>query len=398
MATHVTRAGLGLALGLWATTVCAGEWSGYAALAYTGYMHAPLYADQARSDFSAALQPEYRHRRENSKDEFTFIPFVRLDQQDAERSHGDIRELAWVKVGEAYEWRVGVRKVFWGVAESQHLVNIINQTDLVENIDAEAKLGQPMVNFAAIRSWGTLDVFILPYFRERTFPGRDGRLRTELVVDTDQATYESSRGRRHVDYALRWSKSFSGVDIGVSRFYGTSRDPRLLLGSNGAGTPVLAPRYDLIHQTGVDVALTAGSWLWKLEAIHRSGPGAGYTASTAGFEYTFSNIFNSTVDLGVLAEYLYDERGDTATTPFQDDIFAGLRLAFNDAQGSELLLGAIQDRRSHARFFNVEASRRLGSLWKLSLQARAFTHIPVNDLLFGMRQDDYIQVELARYF
>ena len=398
MATHVTRACLALALGLWATTVWAGEWSGHAALAYTGHIHAPLYSDQARNDFSVALQPEYRHRRENSKDEFTFIPFVRLDQRDAERSHGDIRELAWVKVGEAYEWRVGVRKVFWGVAESQHLVDIINQTDLVENIDAEAKLGQPMVNFAAIRSWGTFDVFILPYFRERTFPGRDGRLRTELVVDTDQATYESSRGRRHVDYALRWSKSFSGVDIGVSRFYGTSRDPRLLLGSNGAGMPVLIPRYDLIRQTGVDMALTTGSWLWKLEAIHRSGPGTGYTASTTGFEYTFSNMFNSAIDLGVLAEYLYDERGDTATTPFQDDIFAGLRLAFNDAQSSELLVGTIQDRRSHARFFNIEASRRFGDLWKLNFQARAFARIPVNDPFFGMRQDDYLQVEMVRYF
>ncbi len=398
MAANATCAGLGLALGLLTTGTYAGVWSGFTALAYTGYAHTPLYADQQRGNFSAALQPEYRHRRENSKDEFTFIPFVRLDQQDRERSHGDIRELAWVKVDETYEWRVGVRKVFWGVTESQHLVDIVNQTDLVENIDAEAKLGQPMVNFSAIRSWGMFDIFILPYFRERTFPGRNGRLRPELVVDTDQATYESSRGRRHVDYALRWSKSFSGVDIGVSRFYGTSRDPRLLLGSNGAGTPVLIPRYDLIHQTGVDVALTAGSWLWKLEAIHRSGPSASYTASTTGFEYTFSNVFNSAIDLGVLAEYLYDERGHTATTPFQDDIFAGLRLAFNDAQSSELLVGTIQDRRSHARFFNVETSRRLGSLWKLSLQARAFTHIPVNDPLFGMRQDDYLQIELARYF
>ena len=398
MFSNIIRTGLGLTIGLFTTGAGAGEWSGYSALSYTGYTHAPLYADQQRGNFSVALQPEYRHRRDNSKDEFTFIPFARLDQQDSERSHADIRELAWVKVGDTYEWRVGVRKVFWGVAESQHLVDIVNQTDLVENIDGETKLGQPMVNFAAIRPWGTFDVFILPYFRERTFPGREGRLRTELVVDTDQATYESSRGREHVDYALRWSKSFSGVDIGVSRFSGTSRDPRLLLGSNGTGLPVLIPRYDLIRQTGVDVALTAGSWLWKLEAIHRSGPGAGYTASTTGFEYTFSNAFNSAIDLGVLAEYLYDERGDTATTPFQDDIFAGLRLAFNDAQSSELLLGAIQDRRNHARFFNIEASRRLGNLWKLSLQARAFARIPANDLLFGVRQDDYLQVELARYF
>lgn len=104
------------------------------------------------------------------------------------------------------------------------------------------------------------------------------------------------------------------------------------------------------------------------------------------------------ISSAAISPWPYSPSGDTATTPFQDDIFAGLRLAFNDAQGSELLLVTTQDRRSHARFFNVEASRRLGSLSKLSLQARAFAHIPVNDRLFKMRQDDYLQVELARYF
>ena len=40
---------------------------------------------------------------------------------------------------------VGAAKVFWGTAESRHLVDIINQTDAVEDIDEEDKLGQPMV-------------------------------------------------------------------------------------------------------------------------------------------------------------------------------------------------------------------------------------------------------------
>ena len=61
-------------------------------------------------------------------DSFTFQPFIRIDQQDEERSHFDIRELAWLHVGNDWELRTGIRKVFWGVNESQHLVDIINQT------------------------------------------------------------------------------------------------------------------------------------------------------------------------------------------------------------------------------------------------------------------------------
>ena len=49
-------------------------------------------------------------------------------------------------------------------------------------------------------------------------------------------------------------------------------------------------------------------------------------------------------------------------------------------------------------FFNLEASRRIASSWKLSLKARAFTGVPDTDLLTSFKNDDYIQIELARYF
>jgi hypothetical protein len=376
----------------------AGEWSGSVALEYRGFAYAPLDPDQHRNYVSAALQPEYVHTFEDSKDSLRFTPFARAAAHDRARSHADIRELTWIGVGDTYEWRVGFRKVFWGVTESQHLVDIVNQTDLVENLDGEEKLGQPMVNLALIRHWGTLDLFVLPYFRERSFPGEQGRLRTPVRVDTDQAVYESAREQKHVDYALRWSKSWSGVDVGLSYFDGTARDPRLVPGLDANGAPVLVPHYDQIRQGGIDLAATTGAWLWKLEAIHRRSPLQSYAAATAGVEYTFSGVFDSPIDLGVLAEYLYDERGRDAPTPFQDDVMFGLRLALNDPQSSELLLGIVADRDGDARFVNLEASRRVGEKWRLSLEARAFSAIPATDPLYSMRRDDYLQLELARYF
>ncbi|MDH5512101.1 MAG: hypothetical protein OEY27_02715 [Gammaproteobacteria bacterium] len=381
-----------------ATTAAAGEWSGFVSLEHQGFFHPPLYPEQHRAYVSMVAQPEFYHRIGDTRDSFTFVPFARVDQHDPERSHVDIRELTWLKVGEGHEWRLGIRKVFWGVTESQHLVDIINQTDLVENIDTEDKLGQPMINFALIRDWGTLNVFVLPGFRERTFPGVEGRLRTDPRVDTDQASYESSRKRRHIDLALRWSNSFGGWDVGLSQFVGTSRDPRLLPGVDGNGLPALIPRYDQIQQTGLDVQLTAGSWLWKLETIRRRGQGPAYLAATGGFEYTFTGVFGTIMDLGVIAEYSYDDRGSAAPTPFQDDVMTGLRLAVNDAQSSEVLIGVINDRRSAARFFNLEAGRRLGGHYKLSLEARAFAGAPATDPAFFWRRDDYLQLELARYF
>ena len=400
---RATRAScMGCAAIIWlmavAIPVQGGEWSGFTSLEYQGFFHPPLLPVQYRSYSSVVLQPEYYHLIEGTKDSFTFVPFVRADQHDPARSHADIRELTWLKVGEGYEWRLGIRKVFWGVAESQHLVDIINQTDLVEDIDTEDKLGQPMINFALMRDWGTLNAFILPGFRERTFPGTAGRLRSQPPVDTDHASYESPRERQHVDYALRWNRSVAGWDIGLSQFYGTSREPRLLPSLDSQGALVLIPRYDLIHQTGLDAQLTQGNWLWKLEAIRRSGQGQTFSALTGGFEYTFTGVFNTAMDLGLITEYLYDDRGTAAPTPFQDDVMTGLRLTLNDAPSSELLLGIINDRRTRAGMFNLEASRRLGRQYKLSLEARLFNGAPPTDPLFAWRRDDYLQLTLARYF
>jgi len=39
----------------------------------------------------------------------------------------------------------------------QHLVDVINQTDLVEDIDGEEKLSQLMLNFSSVHKWGIVD-------------------------------------------------------------------------------------------------------------------------------------------------------------------------------------------------------------------------------------------------
>ena len=277
-------------------------------------------------------------------------------------------------------------------------MDVINQTDLVENPDGEDKLGQPMVNLALIQDWGTLDLFVLPGFRERTFPGREGRLRFQPRVEGDRSLYESSAEEWHVDVALRWSRAIGDWDLGVSHFHGTSRDPRFILDDSDIDDPVLIPFYDQIDQTGLDAQMTRNSWLWKLEAIRRSGQESSFLAATAGFEYTLYGLFESTADLGVVVEYLYDDRPTDARVPFEDDLFAGLRLTLNDVQSTEALAGCIFDLDSSARFCNVEASRRLGEHWLLSIEARSFAKIPESDPLFPLRRDDYLQAELAYYF
>ena len=352
-----------------------------------------------RANISVVAEPEFYQDWDNGKQSFTFTPFGRVDQHDANRTHFDIRELTWQYNERTWELRVGIRKLFWGVTESNHLADIINQTDLVENLDGEEKLGQPMVNFALIQDWGTLDFFVLPGFRERTFFAPDGRPGVPFPFDHRNATFDSRRGRGHVDFAARWFNSFGPADIGIYQFRGTSRDPRFFPTDLDDGRTIFRPHYNLINQTGLDLQITKGGWLWKLETINRYGQGDRFLAFVGGFEYTFGNIKASGIDLGVLAEYNFDERDEEALTALEDDIFFGFRIAFNDVQDTQLLAGAAIDRESGASFVNVEASRRFGSRWTLDVQARMFVGIPPGDLfLFAIRNDDYLQATWSLHF
>ena len=387
------------ALGVLLTPLAAhAEISGNVALEARAFTRSPLVAQQTRQQVSVSGQLEYSYSWDNDKQRFTFTPFARLDSADNERSHADIRELAYVRRSdESHEWRIGIRKVFWGVTESQHLVDIINQTDLVEDLDGEEKLGQPMINLALFGDWGSLDTFILTGFRERTFPGDEGRLRSSPMVESSRSSYQAANRSKHTDLAMRWAKSTGTFDAALSYFYGTSREPRFNAVFDGSQI-VLAPHYDLIKQSGVELQKVQDATLLKMEAIHRSSSSDSYWASTVGLEHTLSDWLHSGKDLGLIAEHLYDQRGASAATPFQDDIMLGLRLAFNDAGSSEALLGVIGDRHSTARIYTLETSWRVGDYWKWSLKARLFDAIPAQDLLYSSRRDDFIKLEWARYF
>ena len=255
-----------------------------------------------------------------------------------------------------------------------------------------------MIRLSTEQDWGVVDLFVLPGFRERTFSGIEGRPRFEiptgLVFDADAATYESDKDDKHIDYAIRWLGYFDEIELGLSYFSGTSRDPEL--------TPInpstLAPHYALINQIGIDAQAIIEDWTWKLELISRKSSAQEYIAATTGFEYTLYGLLDGKSNLGIVIEYLYDDRDQLASSPFQNDITTALRWALNDTQSTEVLVGIINDLDESIISSFIEASRRMGDEFKLSLEARAFNKTIAGRPLHDFRQDDFIQLDLGWYF
>lgn len=346
------------------------------------------------------------HAFDNGVDQLEFLARARADEHDDERTGGDIQDLAWIHLSGDWEWRSGVRKVFWGVTESRHLVDIINQTDLAESFDGEDKLGQPMVNASWVQPWGFVDFFLLPGFRERRFPGLDGRPGPIVTLDTNSERYESSQEHRRIDAAIRAKISIEAWEIALSHFSGTSREPELLPMAGGA---IFEPYYPVIDQTGMELQYNIDAWLLKAEVISRSGMHGGrYAASVTGFEFTRSGILGSAYDLGWILEYNFDDRGVRGPEAYERDWLLAWRLSFNDAADSSLLAGVLFDPVSGEGLLSVEGRTRLTDDWGLAVEGAflkgedpapgEYWTYGAENKLWPFYRDDFLQLELIRYF
>ncbi|HHJ35379.1 MAG TPA: hypothetical protein ENJ87_06410 [Gammaproteobacteria bacterium] len=385
--------------------VYGGEFSGYIGAQTRNFFEDALSPEQHDNSLSIVTEPEFFHEWDNADQNIEIKLFYRADQYDKQRTHADIRELSWTRVYEDWEIRAGISKVFWGVAETQHLVDIINQTDQVENVDGEDKLGQPMIKLSTERDWGAIDLFILPGFRERTFPGNEGRPRPQVIIDTGRdAIYDSSAEEKHIDFAARYSHYIGEWEFGLSLFSGTGRDPTDFrpVATNASGTAIVVPVYSLINQLGLDGQAFFGDWTWKLETAYievRTGAKKGTSSlkTEGGFEYTLVGIADSQMDLGFVVEYHYSDNQITDTI-FDNDLSTALRFVLNDAQSTEILAGITTDVDTQTIGSFIEASRRLGDSWTLEAQLRTFHGTKKGRPLYGFRSDNFAQIDLNFHF
>lgn len=376
--------------------------------------------------------------------------FHREDLDDRRRSHGDVRQAYMQGFGRDLEFTLGYRRVFWGVTESRSLVDTINQTDLVEDIRSEDKLGQPLMHLRWFGAPGTLDTYLLAGTRKRTFPAEDGFPRIPFPIATSESRFPGGRQHR-LDLAARWAFRPPGMDIAVSWFQGTGRSPDFLpclaQGSDFPGTQqgpncnlddampdsplppalisllqllrlapsdaeledeimqevldnlVLVPDYRREKRLGVELQRLMGGLALRSELLLRRRAGDWTFATVSGLEYTLPGFFETGWDVGLLFEYLYDGRDDDPIGQrFSNDLFFGTRISLNDIAGTLILAGAIVEPDFGNRLYSIEASRRLGAHWRIALDVRLFDDLPDDPIVELIDGQDQIRLRLTRFF
>ncbi len=350
-------------------------------------------------DQTLGLASELEFKWQHSDFSFDMTLFGYRENQDEQRNRFNAREMLLRYYGGDWELKAGIGQVFWGQTESQHRVDVINQTDRLGDIDGEDKLGQRMINLTLIRDYGTFDIFALPSFTERDFSDGKGRFGFSIPVAND-ATFEDKPA---MEWAARWFYAYDQVEIALSYFDGIARDPLLVpqmapqIGTQNEIS--LLPVYLPMQQFGFDSLYVNDATLWKLEVIQRKSNAEEFVAITTGFEYISVGLFGGAKDLGWIVEYSANSSDNPMIDVAQNDIFIGTRWIFNDNDSSEVLVGLSQDLDdSKSRYWSFEGSTRLTESIRLSLNAYVFNAESQDDPLIFFRDDDFIQLELTYHF
>lgn len=428
------------------------NFSGYIEGELRLYPQDGLLKEQKEALGSVAIEPELSWKSASEDHSFRFKTFARYSDPDGHRDHADIRELYYNYAGSGWQFEAGINKVYWGVVESLHLVDIINQTDVVESVNGEAKLGQPMVSFGLEQEWGNLDLYVLPYFRERRFPQGPERFSLNLNgqavnYDKNDPLFDSHEEEQHVDSAIRWANSFDALDVGISYFNGTNREPIPVLVNfvliNPGPPPVISSSmggyYEQMEQAGLELQYLYEDWAFKAEGVSKNLDSGDYNSAVVGFEYTLSDLEPWGADLGILVEYLWNDRrtidifplsmealspanqailayletnfpteyaavrsaanipGDYLS-PFEDDIFIGTRFGLNDIGSTEFVAGVIVDADDQTTSGSFEGSTRIGDSVRISLNIYFFEHVDKDSAFYTLRKDNQIETRVAWYF
>jgi hypothetical protein len=338
-------------------------------------------------------------------------PFVRLDAIDSHRNIFDAREAELDYRNGRWRAAAGMRSISWSVTESvgvlpHQVVDIINQRDLAADPTGQEKLGAAMATVSYQGEQTMVEAFVLPWFRDRRFPDMQARehpFRSAIDVAGADVDYTSAAGQWRPGVAIRLERSFDSANVALIQYRGYAPQPLISPNFQNGKSAAL---YYLIDMSAFTAQATFGKWLLKSEtaffstALNPAGfpqiP-SDYWSTVSGVEYSFVNVFGGS-DLGVFAEGLYDSRGHAANgTPFNKDVFVGVRWVANDQSDSDLICGVLRDLDRRALVAQLQYQRRIGTHMHFQMILRTFNaeaKSPVN----AFTDDSVAFVRLRHFF
>lgn len=344
-----------------------------------------------------------------------------LYNSETGEGYADIPRGYYQYFGDSWDVLVGSNIEYWGVSESNRVVDTINQRYVIDQTVDYISLGQPMVNFNWSPNYSsTLSLYALLYFRDRDLGSAATRFRSPILMSNNDAVYQEGDDR-HLDFAARYRTSFDALwgamDLAGSYFEGTNRAPSTLpnvcilpggvfdqvncaaiVQGNPPGLKGI-PYYAKLRRYGLELVYSNGDLQLTFEGAISHSLDETYYSAVAGAQYSFGGIGPTGDTLTVVGEYLYDDRSAIQPlTIYDDDVFLGFAYNGNDVNGTAVRGGMYYDLNSDAQIYTLSYSRRIGDALRLEVAGFGVNSANTTDPVAFAQDDGFVQVSLSYFF
>ncbi len=368
------------------------------------------------------LEADHRHGRFEEKGR----GFGRLDAFDRERTTFVAEEL-WAQVqGERLHLRLGMDIVNWSALEAFHPVDIINARNLDSDLENLEKVGEPMAALQVQPFENTsVTAMFMPVYMKTLFPSPRSRLsfgpagvdlrNARLLLDRSGALTDRDFGPQG---AVQVRQVVRSADLTLHALENMDRLEPLALADPTTGSISLL--FQTVRQVGGTYQQVFGPLVAKFEGAYRwfvppntasvaqigPLPSLNHGVVAAGLEYGLAHANGSQSTFLLEGETVLGltEAERRALTPFQRDVFAGIRFAQNDEAGREAVLATIVDLDRWGEYLVTAAYRqRIGETWTVNLGLRIFQAPTVLPPLQAtglelLRNGDHVRFSLMRHF
>jgi hypothetical protein len=349
--------------------------------------------------------------------------FGRVDHEDDSRDLSAFEE-AWLGYRKSgWDIRLGYQLLNWTATEAFHPADIVNSRNLDSNIENPEKLGEPMLSIRKRIGEGGLTLYAMPRYEEPNLPGPSVRLNflppgfqvgEPIWLEGDGDVSDDSYGEQ---WGARFTQTLGDADLSVH--YLDHIDRQIPAFAADPTTGIVRPVYFRTTDIGLTYLHVIGAWIAKIEYAHKDFedqtlplPGISpfpinqidHQQAAFGLEYGWNGKSGSETTLIFEGQAVLDttEEERALINPFQRDLLGGIRHAWNDKLGRELLVTVITDvERDEEYLFNLPYSQRLTDTWSIEtgirwIEAPPKASFPVG--LENLHEANQIFVNLSRFF
>ena len=323
---------------------------------------------------------------------------------DVYMEYDNLAEDTWINFHELYLYQdfnrtpitvsLGFQQKALGFLEAEQPNSLFNPKSYLDGLFLPKSIGRFAASVKYLgENWvGHID--FMPFRQNENWAEDKGRYRRGGFVVED-SEYETDNSLQ-----IRWD--YFGEATELSVFYWDGVSPQAIVEIDQRGPLFAVDKHPRIQQLGFSSQTIKGSLALKTDAYVRRVNDESIVNFSLGISWYNYNVFSSKKDATVYLESYFLENLDNESaqlpSSFDNEIFLGTKIDFNDGKSSNINVGFLLDTQKKSSSFFTHFDTTLKPQWRLTAGVEVYNPDDDDQSLFGFTDDSRIFISNYWYF